>query len=510
MAPGKWATLKRLFGEWISEEENEKEHQGVDGSIRPPPFRVITNIESSQGRILDPKSAEDNAAWDSWERKGKAASVAFTTHDGRVLLLRRAKDEENWPDTWAFPGGKADDGEDDESCARREAVEECGDCTFDGMSELEHTRTPNDFEHVTYVVPVKDEFEPKLSKEHSEHRWAHVTDLPEPVHPGVRAAIDRVIGRDITADESEEARKRAEGKLSERTRQEIGREGSEHREEMPDSDFLEPKEKKYPVKKEGKYDRSLLLAAARRARINGEEALAKRADEIREREFPAAARDIAVDWDSVAEHAILAYDRSARVLDLDGRLHVDEANICQGKIDEYYGDEINGAMGAEPGWVMLDPKRRYRLYRDPKELAKPETVKSANGIPILGEHVQTDAKNHKYNETIGSTGTTARFDHPFVKNGLNFWPQKAIDDIDDGSKAQLSPGYRYRVDMVSGTTPEGDPYDGRMRDIRFNHLAQVPQGRQGKQVVVPDADPDWRAWATLERAILDMGKSIGA
>lgn len=666
MAPSKWATLRRLFGEWISEEEAEPEH-AQDGSIRPPPFRVITNIASSQGRILDPKNAEDNATWDSWERKGRAASVAFTTSDGRVLLLKRAHDEENWPDTWALPGGKADDGEADEACAKREAIEECGDdCAFDGMSELERTRTPNDFEHVTYVVPVGKAFNPTLSSEHSGFAWYPATDLPDSVHPGVRAAIDRVIGqaaydsfsesmhprdangkfaeaasqisramqekgggnygirvdekegphaqlgvgesipssrqwrngeptarklvgssavrlkssdvghikdvlskmgldpetkaqsyyfgelvhlihsmekpssgadpgegvfknaslvgrwnkrypgqhpiepRESATDESEEERRCNEGKLSSRERA-AANPHVQARANKPKDVFLEPDQEKYPVKVERdggwKYDHGLLLAAAREARMHGHEDLAKRADAIREKEFPDAAHDMAIDWDAVAKYAVLAYDKSARTFDTDGRLHVDEANICQGKVDEYYGEEINGAMGDEPGWQPLDSKRKYRLYRDPKELAKPETVKSANGIPILGVHAPTDAKDHKFSETVGSTGTTARFDHPFIKNGLNFWPQKAIDDVDDGTKAQLSPGYRYRVNMKPGTTPEGEPFDGRMTDIRFNHLAQVPQGRQGKQVVVPDADPDWRAWATLERAILDMGRA---
>lgn len=526
---------------------------------------------SAHSEYLPGVKGANDTAWDSWERKGKASSVAFTTSDGRVLLLKRAHDEKNWPDTWAFPGGKADPDEDDEACARRESTEECGDCTFDGMAELERTRTPNDFEHVTYVVPVKEPFNPKLSGEHSGFAWYPATDLPDPVHPGVRAAIDRVINTKIASDEwSDAARKAAaearrkkakhheqvsephltsakstsQGSFSERERA-AANPNAAARADKPKDVFLLPAEEKYPVKVERdgswKYDRGLLLAAAREARMHSHEDLAKRADEIREREFPDGAKDaavtitdkhgnamtmdssgvrfytvsplasdMAVDWDAVAEHAILAYDKSVRQLDTDGRMHVDEANICQGKVDEYYGDEVNGAMGDEAGWVPLDPKCKYKLYRDPKELAKPETVKSANGIPILGEHAPTDAKNHKFSETIGSTGTTARFDHPFIKNGLNFWPQKAIDDIDDGSKAQLSPGYRYKVDMTPGTTPDGEPYHGRMHSIRFNHLASVPQGRQGSKVVVPDADPDWRAWATLERAILDMGQSASA
>lgn len=85
------------------------------------------------------------------------------------------------------------------------------------------------------------------------------------------------------------------GKLSENTENKIGEVGSEKREEMPEGVFLEPGERKYPVKlkKDGdwKYDRNLLLAAARRARMQGKEDLAKKADSIREKEFGSEVKD---------------------------------------------------------------------------------------------------------------------------------------------------------------------------------------------------------------------------
>ncbi|MGH7714982.1 MAG: hypothetical protein ACREML_03190, partial [Vulcanimicrobiaceae bacterium] len=77
--------------------------------------------------------------------------------------------------------------------------------------------------------------------------------------------------KQLAFDESERTKEEHEGKLGERTREEIGRVGGAKREEQPDSDFLEPASKKYPVKKDGKYDRGLLLAAAREARMHGHE-----------------------------------------------------------------------------------------------------------------------------------------------------------------------------------------------------------------------------------------------
>lgn len=75
------------------------------------------------------------------------------------------------------------------------------------------------------------------------------------------------------------------GKLSATTRAQIK---PSKREEMPSSAFLKPGEKKYPVKKKDaqgnlQYDPNLLLAAERRARIQGETGLANKAKSIRTR-----------------------------------------------------------------------------------------------------------------------------------------------------------------------------------------------------------------------------------
>lgn len=95
-------------------------------------------------------------------------------------------------------------------------------------------------------------------------------------------------------DESERTKEHDEGKLSEKE-EATASEHKEHREDMPESAFLEPEGRKYPVKekKDGEwhYDRNLLLAAAREARMHGHEDVAKRADEIRDREFGSEAKD---------------------------------------------------------------------------------------------------------------------------------------------------------------------------------------------------------------------------
>lgn len=182
----------------------------------------------------------------------------------------------------------------------------------------------------------------------------------------------------------------------------------------------------------------------------------------------------------------LAFDRaSVRGIDNDGRLHVDTSNLTKENISKYKGSEI-------PGWekLGLDPNRIYKLYRPADELEKPETVESFNGIPVLNKHIPIDADSHaersKY--VIGSTGTHAKFQRPYMKNALAFWPKGSIDNIENERTKELSAGYAYTPDMTPGMF-NGEPYDGRMTKIRAQHMALIPEGRVGHDVAVADEKP---------------------
>jgi uncharacterized protein len=178
----------------------------------------------------------------------------------------------------------------------------------------------------------------------------------------------------------------------------------------------------------------------------------------------------------------MALDRnSVRRLDADGRMHVDQSNISKATVNPYRGSEIPDAEA-----LGLDPNRVYRLLRHPDELAK--AVPTFNNLPILSEHQPVSADEHPAELVIGSTGTDAAFEPPYLKNSLVFWPQSAIDAIESGQKRELSSAYRYTADMTPGVY-EGMPYDGVMRNIVGNHVACVVEGRAGHDVVVGDQKP---------------------
>ncbi len=91
---------------------------------------------------------------------------------------------------------------------------------------------------------------------------------------------------------------------------------------------------------------------------------------------------------------------------------------------------------------------------------------------------------------------------PYLKMDLSCWSRPAIDGINDGTAREISASYRYIPVMTPGTY-EGVRYDGRMTNLSGNHVALVPKGRAGSDVVVADAalaaaDPtDWQQQADL-------------
>lgn len=176
----------------------------------------------------------------------------------------------------------------------------------------------------------------------------------------------------------------------------------------------------------------------------------------------------------------LALDRaSIREIDKDGHLHVELTPISKANVCPYSGSEI-----PEFKTLGLDPGKVYQLYRAPDELEK--GAKTFDGKPLLFEHKPTSAGDHQKDITVGSVMNPV-FEAPYLKARLVVWPGEAIDAIEDESKCELSCGYRYRADMTPGTSPDGERYDGVMRDIIGNHVALVEEGRAGPDVVVGDS-----------------------
>ena len=177
----------------------------------------------------------------------------------------------------------------------------------------------------------------------------------------------------------------------------------------------------------------------------------------------------------------LAFDRTARRIDADGRLHVDRSHISKATVNPYYGKEIPGyeALGLQPDTV-------YRLFRDPVELERGAATFAR--LPILSEHVPVTVDTPRPDLVVGAIGSEITFTPPYLDADLCVWDATAIAGIETDKVRELSCAYRYVPVMEPGEF-EGQPYDGRMTEIQGNHLALVEVGRAGSDVVVADRNP---------------------
>ena len=194
---------------------------------------------------------------------------------------------------------------------------------------------------------------------------------------------------------------------------------------------------------------------------------------------------------------------SARTIDNNGYMHVDVSNLTKEQVVPYKGDTI-------PGWkeLNLDPEKIYMIYRPGDEIEK--AAASFNGLPLMLEHWDMDAANIPKQAVVGSLGTDARYESPYLKNSLTVIDADAIKAIEDGSYKELSASYSCDIDMT-GVMFDGKSYDGKMLNIKGNHVALVPEGRAGRDVKVADSamvseggETDMNWMEKLKLALLDI------
>lgn len=148
-----------------------------------------------------------------------------------------------------------------------------------------------------------------------------------------------------------------------------------------------------------------------------------------------------------------------------------------------------------------DPNKVYMVYRSADELSRPETLDSLRLMPIVDLHptapamlgASSDAERPEEKGVHGSIGEKISFDSngkqgAGIYANLKFYSFDMLDKIDNQGIKELSPGYWAEYDYTPGEW-NGIAYDAIQRNIIFNHLALVPQGRQGQAVSVMDNMP---------------------
>jgi mutator protein MutT len=125
--------------------------------------------------------------------------VVLGDRDGRLLLLRRAADDDHNPGLWEFPGGGVDPGESARQAAARELCEEVGlDVTPGDLADwARYEREDAGRRRRTAFFSAScraEDCAPTLSHEHDAWRWADDPAGLDGVTPSTRWAAARLSG----------------------------------------------------------------------------------------------------------------------------------------------------------------------------------------------------------------------------------------------------------------------------------------------------------------------------
>ncbi len=126
--------------------------------------------------------------------------------------------------------------------------------------------------------------------------------------------------------------------------------------------------------------------------------------------------------------------------------------------------------------------------RHPEDVFKDDSLKSMSMLPITLLHPKeriVDSENAK-KVSIGFTGENISHDGSMISGTVKITDKNAIKEIENDDIQELSLG--YNVKLVAGEGEfQGERFDTRQTEIKYNHLAVVPQGRAGVAKIILDA-----------------------
>lgn len=120
--------------------------------------------------------------------------------------------------------------------------------------------------------------------------------------------------------------------------------------------------------------------------------------------------------------------------------------------------------------------------RHPDEVFKIDSLDTMKMIPVTNGHPQerlVSAENAK-RLAIGYTGETITQDGEFVLSNLVITDLASVKDVTDKNRRELSLGYTVDLIPEEGSY-NGQPYNFRQSNIKYNHLSIVDNARAGSE-----------------------------
>lgn len=187
---------------------------------------------------------------------------------------------------------------------------------------------------------------------------------------------------------------------------------------------------------------------------------------------------------------IVLDSKSNRYFDENGYLVIKDNKIAKAGVFEYLGKEIS---------EELKETEIYKVYRPWEELEK--SAKDFEGMPVKFGHEWVEPE--KRDLKVGAISGEVRLEEPYLIADIKIYDKDAIEEITNKGIVDLSPGYRAHYKQESGEY-NGEKYEFKQEDIKYNHLAVVENGRSGKEVRIADEH-----WKSLDSSPTAQNDTVG-
>ncbi len=183
--------------------------------------------------------------------------------------------------------------------------------------------------------------------------------------------------------------------------------------------------------------------------------------------------------------------KSNRYFDENGFLVIKDNKIAKAGVFDYLGREISDS---------LPETEIYKVYRPWEELEK--SAKDFEGMPLKYGHewVQPEKRDIK----IGAVSGEVKLEEPYLTADIKIYDKDAIEEITQKGIVDLSPGYKAHYKQESGEY-NGEQYEFKQEDIKYNHLAVVENGRSGKDVKINDEKPIIKGEIDMKKGFMRNG-----
>ena len=182
--------------------------------------------------------------------------------------------------------------------------------------------------------------------------------------------------------------------------------------------------------------------------------------------------------------------KSNRYFDENGYLVIKDNKIAKAGVFDYLGREISDS---------LPETEIYKVYRPWEELEK--SAKDFEGMPVKFGHEWVEPE--KRDLKVGAISGEVKMNEPYLVADIKIYDKDAIEEITNKGIVDLSPGYRAHYKQESGEY-NGEKYEFKQEDIKYNHLAVVENGRSGKEVRIADEMPQ----GSKNREVNNMPKNL--